>query len=130
MSSVLLNIVVGLITTALGSVLALGWKRRKFLNKISLLSKFLKDKSDIQIVLSSISIKNFEFGDDVSPLLHANPGNVLFMPLPEGQSIAMLLDTIRKFDDKINVHLVTPERVRKNTTTISVGGPSVNKMSD
>src|SRR6476620_4045993 len=107
MSSVLLNIVVGLITTALGSVLALGWKRIKFLNKISLLAKFLNDKTDIQIVLSSIAIKKFEFGDNISPLSHANPGNVLFMPFPEGQSIAMLSDTIRKFDDKIKVHLVT-----------------------
>lgn len=128
MNEFVLNILAGLITAGLGFSLGVGYAKIRALRRLWHLERLIPRDRRVQLVLPSAQVKSFLVKGESTEAYF--PSNVLIMPMPEGEAIANLVDSLRNLSRTVHVDLTTDEKVSNcYGLTISVGGPSVNQYS-
>ena len=129
MGEMLLNIVAGLLTSAVGFSLGAVFARVRISRRIGHIEQLVPADRRVQIVLPSASVSAFDIkGEPGSTATF--PPNVLIMPMPEGSGIARLVLGLKTLPRKVHILLTTDDAVSPEyALTISVGGPSVNLES-
>ncbi|WP_327085599.1 hypothetical protein OIE66_24970 [Nonomuraea sp. NBC_01738] len=124
-----LNIVAGLVVSALlfgAGVLA---NRLRLRLRLRHLARLIPPDGKVQVVLPSAKIENFEIKGE-SDLTAKQPPNVLMMPMAEAMGIAQLVLALRHLTAEKKIYLTTDKNVSPDyKLTIAVGGPSVNSES-
>jgi hypothetical protein len=103
------------------------WGRQR--HHLSHLYAFFKHAKTIQLIVPQFHTPEFVVDDDGTTAMI--PPNVPVMPMAEGGSIVQLVGALHSIGCR-NVRLVDQEHYHDEghgTVTISVGGPSVNRVS-
>lgn len=112
---------------ASGLTRGFAWGRRRY--HLSHLYAFFRQAEEIQVVVPQFHTPEFVVDDNGSTAVI--PPNVPVMPMAEGGSIVQLVGALHSIGCR-KVRLVDQEHYHdegQGTVTISVGGPSVNKVS-
>jgi len=125
----LIQIGVGLIIAVLVAATAATNQRVRVIFRFRNLRTALRGYQRIQVVVSSVSVEEFPFEHMGVQVVHDNPPNVLFLPLPEGRAIASLIELIRRTQRKVTIDVITPANVIPTDPVFVIGGPSVNPLT-
>jgi hypothetical protein len=124
----LVDIIVGLITTAVAAAAGyavarvLNWYRFKHLRHLA------SEQRRIRIILPTLLRATFPVGH--SSEAAKIPHNIPLMPMPEGKALAYLVSALRDSLADVTIEYVAPEHfVDDGTPFVSLGGPSVNSVS-
>ncbi|RAO29975.1 hypothetical protein PSN13_05174 [Micromonospora saelicesensis] len=129
MDEMLVNILAGLLTSALGFGLGAVFTRVKISQRLGHIERLLPADRRVQVVLPSASVGDFAIKGEAGSVA-TFPPNVLIMPMPEGSGIARLVLGLRSLPRKVHILLTTDDEVSPEyALTFSIGGPSVNMES-
>ncbi len=128
---IVVQITIGLVAIGIGGFIGKAWERAKLLRRWSYIRKFLGRHRKVQIIVSSVEISGFKFarGSEATLTKLQVPRNILYMPMPEGRAIGMLVNLLNRIDPKLKVQLVTAKNYDPEVLTIAIGGPSVNAFT-
>lgn len=130
--SIVEQIAIALFATAIGAVIGKIWERARLLRRWGYIRSLLGQHRKVQIIVSSVEISGFKFaggGPENSVTKLQVPRNILYMPMPEGRAIALLVNTLKRISPKLTIQLVTPASHDPGVLTFSIGGPSVNAFT-
>jgi hypothetical protein len=125
----LIQIGIGLLIALLVAAFARTDERLRVIYRFRNLRTAIHGYPRIQVVVSSISVDAFPFEHDGVEVVHDNPPNVLFIPLPEGRAIASLIELLRRAQRKATIDVITPDKIIPTDPIFAIGGPSVNPLT-
>jgi hypothetical protein len=126
------QLAIGLIAIGIGAFIGKAWEKARLLRRWGYIRALVGRNRRVQIIVSSVEISGFKFaggGPENSVTKLQVPRNILYMPMPEGRAIAILVNTLKRVDPKMKIQLVTPSNHDPEILTFSIGGPSVNAFS-
>lgn len=124
----MLNILAGLVSAGIGFGLGITYSKIRDFQRFRHLERLIPKDRRVQIVLPSAQVKSFLVKGESTEAFF--PSNVLIMPMPEGEAIATLVNTLRSLARGVHIDLTTDDKVSPSYgLTISIGGPSVNHHS-
>lgn len=119
----------GLVVLLLGGVGGWVFEQLRQRYRYRALRTVLRGRNRLQIAVSSIELESFTFKQGGAVIVHNNPPNVLFLPLPEGRAIARLVHLLRDVQPTAVIEVISGTQVSPKDPVFSVGGPSVNLFS-
>lgn len=127
MRDLTINIIAGLLLSTAGALAARGFEARRRRRRYGHLHLLTAGVRRIQIVVPSLNVDDFlPQGSSIRAMV---PPNVRVMPMAEGGAIAQLVMTLSSVRN-CTVQLVPQESFQDDADlTISVGGPSLNRVS-